>query len=273
MGMGSRRSHGSSRTQPCETGWCRQRIARSGISVACGVASLVAVVYISDSRAQRVRNAPLADASQVTAAARPAVTRPARALRVPAAVSATVPTQTSSAIPREVRKLLDGAYAQIGVTVSYDASYSQLAYPGGDVDISKGVCTDVIVRAYRAIGIDLQRLVHEDMRRAFSKYPKRWGLTRPDANIDHRRVPNLQTFLTRTGASASMSNDPRAYQPGDLVTWTLGPLPHIGIVSDRRSASGNPLVVHNVGRGTLLEDVLFTWPITGHYRWMPSTNA
>jgi len=129
------------------------------------------------------------------------------------------------------------------------------------------VCTDLVVRAYRAVGIDLQRLVHEDMRSSFSDYPALRGLSRPDPNIDHRRVPNLQTFLKRRGAALPVSADPATYRAGDLVTWMLpGHLPHIGLVSSRRSDSGRPMIVHNIGRGPELEDMLFDFEVTGHYR-------
>lgn len=166
--------------------------------------------------------------------------------------------------------LLSAALAQTEQRVTYDGSYRRIAYPGGDVPAHIGVCTDVIIRAYRAIGVDLQQRVHEDMRRAFHAYPKQWGLTRPDPNIDHRRVPNLQTYLRRQGAALPPSADPNVYRPGDLVTWMLpGNLPHIGIVTDRRSADGKrPLIVHNIGQGPKLEDMLFAYSITGHYRFI-----
>jgi uncharacterized protein len=170
--------------------------------------------------------------------------------------------------------LVQAARAQIGVTLGYDGSYLPIAYPGGDVPPERGVCTDVVIRAYRKFGVDLQRLVHEDMRLAWSAYPKRWGLSRPDRNIDHRRVPNLQTFFMRHGEQLSISRDPRDYRPGDIVTWTVAArLPHIGLISERRSASGTPLVVHNIGRGAVEEDILFSYPITGHYRYMPAPVA
>lgn len=165
-------------------------------------------------------------------------------------------------------QLLDAAYAQTTTTVTYDGSYRRIGYPGGDVPADRGVCTDVVIRAYRTLGIDLQVLVHEDMRRSFDAYPRLWGLRRPDPNIDHRRVPNLQAFLQRAGAGREIGRTARDFDAGDLVTWMLpGNLPHIGIVSDRRSPDGVPLVVHNVGRGARVEDVLFAWPITGHYRY------
>jgi uncharacterized protein len=202
----------------------------------------------------------------VGAAPRPAARAP-RVTRVDRVPAATAVRSGTSAVDPTVRALLKGAYAQVGVTVSYDAGYARLDYPGGDVDLATGVCTDVVVRAYRSIGIDLQQLVHEDMKRSFSSYPARWGLKRPDPNIDHRRVGNLQAFFSRRGTSLTPSSDASAYRPGDLVTWNLGRLPHIGIVSDRTGSNGAPLIIHNVGRGTLVEDVLFSWPITGHYRY------
>jgi len=139
----------------------------------------------------------------------------------------------------------------------------------GDVAPNRGVCTDVVIRAYRAIGIDLQVLVHEDMRAHFHLYPRLWGLSRPDTNIDHRRVPNLQRFLERADAKVPTGTTATSYLPGDLVTWTLpGNLPHVGIVSDRHAPlSGNPLIIHNIGAGPAEEDMLFAYPITGHYRY------
>lgn len=168
------------------------------------------------------------------------------------------------------QKLVVAARRQIGVTLTYDPAYSRLDYPGGDVPRERGVCTDVIVRAYRdGLAIDLQVLVHEDMRKAFSAYPALWGLKRTDRNIDHRRVPNLQTFLKRAGAALPVSRDGADYRPGDIVSQMLpGNLPHIGIVADDRSADGaRPLLVHNIGAGARLEDVLFAYPLTGHYRY------
>lgn len=168
------------------------------------------------------------------------------------------------------------ALARTQVQVHYDGSYQHLNYPGGDVASDRGVCTDVVIRVYRALGIDLQQLVHEDMRRAFATYPSQrlWGLNRPDANIDHRRVPNLQTFFTRHGLSLPVTSNPKDYQPGDLVTWMLpGNLPHIGlVVASLDSQSDHPMIVHNIGRGPKLEDALFAYPITGHYRYQPDLN-
>ncbi len=152
--------------------------------------------------------------------------------------------------------------------VVYDGSYQSLAYPGGDVADGRGVCTDLIIRSYRVLGIDLQKEVHEDMVENFSAYPALWQLSRPDANIDHRRVPNLQRYFERMGSELSVTQEARDYQPGDLVTWMLpGNLPHIGIVSQRKSERGDRfLIIHNVGQGPRQEDFLFNYPITGHYR-------
>ncbi len=165
--------------------------------------------------------------------------------------------------------LIQAAVAQTSTPVTYDGSYRRIPYPGGDVPASIGVCTDLIVRAYRAVGVDLQERVHEDMKAAFNSYPQLWGLSRADPNIDHRRVPNLQTYFRRRGAQLSIGRDAGDYLPGDLVTWTLpGNLPHIGLVTDRRSPDGKRLlVVHNIGRGPEIEDMLFGYPISGHYRY------
>ena len=167
----------------------------------------------------------------------------------------------------EAEKLVRDARQQIGVTLSYDPAYRQLSYPGGDVPMATGVCTDVVIRALRQQGLDLQEAVHRDMRGRFSVYPKNWGLNRPDSNIDHRRVPNLMTWFKRQGWSLPLSQAASAYRPGDIVTWDLGRgLTHIGIVSDHRAATGVPLILHNIGRGAQEEDILFSYRITGHYR-------
>ena len=165
-------------------------------------------------------------------------------------------------------RLIAAARAQIGVTLQDDAAYTRLAFPNGDVPRARGVCTDVIVRAYRdAFGIDLQALVNADMRAHFSVYPKIWGLRRADANIDHRRVPNLRTWLTRRGASLPIPRGASGWRPGDIFTATVdGRSPHIGLVSDRRGPGG-PLIIHNIGLGTREDDALLAWPITGRYRW------
>jgi len=165
--------------------------------------------------------------------------------------------------------LVDAAVDRTNYSVSYNGSYFVIDYPGGDVPSDIGVCTDVIIRSYRALGVDLQELVHLDMKNSFNDYPKDWGLSHPDSNIDHRRVPNLQTYFFRHGEVLPVTYQAWDYQPGDLVTWMLpGNLPHIGIVVDRVAANGTrPLIVHNVGQGPKLEDALFSYEITGHYRY------
>jgi hypothetical protein len=164
-------------------------------------------------------------------------------------------------------KLIAAARAQIGVTIRYDPAYTPLAFPGGDVPRERGVCTDVVIRAYReALGIDLQALVNADMREEFSAYPRIWGLRRPDRSIDHRRVPNLRTWLSRQGAALPIPADGSGWRPGDIFTSLVDQRPHIGLVSDRRGPRGW-LIVHNIGAGTREEDNLAAWPITGRYRW------
>ena len=168
----------------------------------------------------------------------------------------------------EPSRLTDAARDQVGVTVTYDPSYAKLAFPGGDVPRDRGVCTDVVIRALRdAWGIDLQLAVNRDMKADFAAYPAFWGLTTTDRNIDHRRVPNLQTLFARIGAEVPLDDGPVPYLPGDIITWKLpGNLDHIGIVSDRRTDQGTPLILHNIGRGAQEEDILFAYPMTGHYR-------
>jgi len=170
--------------------------------------------------------------------------------------------------------IVAAARGQVGVTLHYDPAYRKLAYPGGDVPAERGVCTDVIVRALRtARAIDLQRQVHEDMKANWDAYPHpwRWRLSKPDTNIDHRRVPNLMTFFKRAGRSAPLTRAAADYLPGDIVAWDLGRgILHIGIVSDRASADGTPFVVHNIGAGTLEEDILFRYTVIGHYRLPPA---
>jgi len=177
-------------------------------------------------------------------------------------------SQSSSRSTIDAHQLVDAAVAQTRSRVIYDGSYRRIAYPGGDVPESIGVCTDLIIRAYRRVGVDLQVEVHEDMTRAFGSYPQLWGMSRPDPNIDHRRVPNLQAFFRRSGAELPPSREAVVYRAGDLVTWMLpGNLPHIGIVSSDTSRAGTPLVVHNIGRGPEIEDALFNYRVTGHYRY------
>lgn len=166
-------------------------------------------------------------------------------------------------------KLIKAARAQIGVTTTYDPAYTALSFPNGDVPRGKGVCTDVVIRAYRdALGLDLQSLVNADMKANFSAYPKRWGLKRTDRNIDHRRVPNLDVFFTREGARIPVGQDPATWQPGDIFSSLVGNnLPHTGIVSDKIGPSGAPMVIHNIGSGTQEEDILFDHKLIGHFRW------
>ncbi|MES2820090.1 MAG: DUF1287 domain-containing protein [Pseudomonadota bacterium] len=168
----------------------------------------------------------------------------------------------------EPQRLLEAAREQVGVTRSYDPGYRRLAYPGGDVPLATGVCTDVVIRALRAQGLDLQVAVHQDMTRHFALYPRNWGLTRPDSNIDHRRVPNLMTYFSRQGWALKPTQTAKGYRAGDILTWDLGGgVLHIGILSDRQSADGTPLVLHNIGLGTREDDILLRYRIIGHYRF------
>ncbi len=177
-------------------------------------------------------------------------------------------SSTAQDKPLDPSTLVTAAQSQVGKTLSYDPAYTVLKYPGGDVPIERGVCTDVIVRAFRdAWKMDLQKLVHEDMKRAFSKYPRNWGLKRPDKNIDHRRVLNLKAYFKRQGYGIRVSKEAKDYLPGDLVTCTVaGNLPHIMIVSDRKTSKGVHLIIHNIGAGAQEEDRLFEFPLTGHFR-------
>jgi uncharacterized protein len=169
----------------------------------------------------------------------------------------------------QLKQMLEGAIAQAGVTTEYDPAYVALDYPGGDVPEKTGVCSDVVVRAFRKAGIDLQKEVHEDIKRARSAYPTKWGANAPDKNIDHRRVLNLMTYFTRQGKSLSISDNAAAYKPGDIVSWELSNgIDHIGIVTNMLSESKDRyLIVHNIGAGTRIEDVMFAWTIKGHYRF------
>lgn len=175
----------------------------------------------------------------------------------------------------DIDTLVKAAISQVGVTRTYDPAYVQLDYPGGDIALDRGVCSDVVIRAMRALGVDLQVKVHEDMSTHFSAYPKRWGLKHPDSNIDHRRVPNLETWLSRNGKRIPSTANPVDYRPGDFVSWRLDEgQPHIGIVADLHSADGlRPLIIHNIGAGTRIEDVLFAWTISGHYRWFSQSTS
>jgi uncharacterized protein YijF (DUF1287 family) len=168
-----------------------------------------------------------------------------------------------------LRTMIDGAKRQVGVTRSYDSGYHRIGYPNGDVPRETGVCTDVVIRAYRHAGADLQVLVHEDMKAAFSAYPKSWGMQHTDPNIDHRRVPNLATYFRRHGQTLPVTRRGADYRPGDIVTWRLlFGATHIGVVSDVPvRGTDRHLVVHNIGDGAQIEDVLFAYTVTGHYRW------
>ncbi|WP_432671766.1 DUF1287 domain-containing protein [Flavobacterium sp. SM2513] len=167
------------------------------------------------------------------------------------------------------QKLSEAAIMLTKDKVVYNGAYVSIPYPDGDVPASQGVCTDVIIRAYRKLGIDLQKEVHEDMKVNFSKYPKIWGLKKPDTNIDHRRVPNLETFFTRKGQKLIVTKNPADYKTAEMVTWMIGgKMPHIGIITHVKSRDGKrPLIVHNVGGGQVLEDCLFKYEIVGHYKF------
>ena len=169
--------------------------------------------------------------------------------------------------------IVQAARTQIGQTTIYDPAYVGLKYPDGDVPLERGVCTDVIIRALRkGAGLDLQKLVHEDMKKAFAKYPKIWGLKKTDRNIDHRRVPNLSCYFERKGYSLGASKNKRDYLAGDLVACLVGKRPHIMIVSDKKAEDGTPLVIHNIGTGTKEENTLFAFKITGHFRLKIAPN-
>jgi uncharacterized protein YijF (DUF1287 family) len=173
-------------------------------------------------------------------------------------------------------KLVDAAIERTSHEVRYDPTYFVIDYPGGDVPAEVGVCTDEVIRSYRAVGVDLQKLVHEDMAAHFDVYPRKWGLKKTDANIDHRRVPNLMMFFERQGASLPLTREARDYRPGDVVTWDLGGgMTHIGIVVNVASEADESRlrIVHNIGAGPKMEDVLFAWTITGHYRYMGPKEA
>ena len=169
-----------------------------------------------------------------------------------------------------IKKLLESAVEQTTLTKNYDPAYVVIQYPNGDVPVGKGVCTDVIIRAFRKAGVDLQKAVHEDMRGNFSVYPQKWNLKKPDTNIDHRRVPNLQTFFARRGKSLAITDQVENYRPGDVVAWDLDSkgLTHIGLVSNfYNETTKRYLIIHNIGGGTQAEDVIFDWKIIGHYRY------
>lgn len=168
-------------------------------------------------------------------------------------------------------KLSNAAISIIDPSINYDPAYFSIEYPNGDIPKNKGVCTDVIIRSYRKLGIDLQKEVHEDMIKNFSEYPnfQKWGMTKTDTNIDHRRVPNLEIFFERKGEKLLVTQDPKDYKTGEIVTWLINDkLPHIGIVTNKKSNDGQRnLIVHNVGNGQVLQDCLFEYKIVGHYKY------
>ncbi len=172
------------------------------------------------------------------------------------------------------KKLIQAAIERTKHTVRYDGSYRKIRYPNGDVPDNVGVCTDLVIRSYRKLGVDLQKDLHEDMKANFEMYPKLWGSSKPDPNIDHRRVPNLQILFKRKGILLPITKNPNDYVAGDIVSWILpGNLPHIGIVIGSRSGNGSkPLIVHNIGSGPVIEDMLFDYQITGHYRYYGQLN-
>ena len=187
-----------------------------------------------------------------------------------AAAPATEKPKLSEIAPDEIKKLLESAVEQTNVTKGYDPAYVVIPYPNGDVRIETGVCTDVVIRGFRRAGVDLQKEVHEDMKANFGAYPKKWGLASPDTNIDHRRVPNLQTFFTRKGKSLPITDKAADYRPGDVVAWDLDGkgLTHIGLVSNFWNESTKRYsIIHNIGGGAQAEDRIFDWKIIGHYRY------
>nr|WP_315242355.1 DUF1287 domain-containing protein [uncultured Flavobacterium sp.] len=173
-------------------------------------------------------------------------------------------------------KLSEAAISIIDPSIDYDPTYFAIEYPNGDIPANKGVCTDVVIRSYRKLDIDLQKEVHEDMIENFSKYPnlKKWGMTKTDTNIDHRRVPNLEVFFERKGTKLTVSEDARDYKTGEIVTWMINEkLPHIGIITNKKSEDGKRnLIVHNVGGGQVLEDCLFEYKIVGHFKYEGASN-
>jgi uncharacterized protein YijF (DUF1287 family) len=191
-------------------------------------------------------------------------------LRLLCVVAVMMPIAATAARAAGNHDLVSAARAQVGETLIYDPGYQRLDYPMGDVPRGRGVCSDVVIRSLRAVDVDLQVLVHQDMKKNFADYPPFWGLDRPDRNIDHRRVPNLAAYLTRQGKAVPVTAVAADYQPGDIVAWRLASgRPHIGIVSDALAANGEPLIIHNIGWGTREESGLFDNAITGHFRWFP----
>jgi uncharacterized protein YijF (DUF1287 family) len=194
-------------------------------------------------------------------------TRKALLLLALGSITCCAQTSSTSAHSEFARRLVAAAVERTHHSVRYVSAYVRIAYPGGDVPADTGVCTDEIIRIYRAVGIDLQKEVHEDMTRNFERYPHKWQ-HQPDSNIDHRRVPNLMVFFARNAMTIPISHKSQDYSPGDIVAWDLGGgITHIGMVVDRKGSSGNYSIVHNIGHGPQMEDVLFDWKIIGHYRY------
>jgi uncharacterized protein len=234
----------------------RKSISTSALLIALTVGS---IVVVSGEASVNAANTTKPIVRLLTSTTKQAKTSQA-APSTTASTTTTLPS-TGSAPAR----LVVAARGQVGVTTGYDPSYVRIAYPGGDVPIETGVCSDVIIRALRKLDIDLQVKIHEDMAKNFSKYPKKWGLKKTDTNIDHRRVGNISTYFTRRGYSLPITKSAADYLPGDVVAIKL-PLDHIGIVSDKKAANGNPLIIHNIGNGAQEEDILFAYEIVGHYR-------
>lgn len=241
--------------------WTRQHLQTAGVcliasAVGCTLV-LAARLWITHDSSARPPAPPPVDPPRAEEAARSPV--------------ADAPTESPGSNDSPAARLVADALRQTQKTRIYDPAYVRMAYPGGDVPIERGVCADVIVRACRAAGLDLQKEIHEDMARRFNEYPALWGLTRPDPNIDHRRVPNLRTYFRRHALTLPVTDRHDDYAPGDVVIWQLpANRLHIGLVIDRRSADGRrPLMVHNVGSGAKAEDVLAAWPITDHFRLAP----
>lgn len=179
-------------------------------------------------------------------------------------------TINTEVVNEKSRRVVIGATRQLETTHSYTQDYFSIPYPNGDVPAETGACTDVVIRSFRAAGVDLQKEVHEDMRKNFAEYPKKWGLEKPDTNIDHRRVPNLQTYFSRKKKALPITERAENFLPGDVVSWDLDGkgMTHIGVVSDRLNDGKNRhLIIHNIGSGAMAEDRLFEWKITGHFRY------
>ena len=174
-----------------------------------------------------------------------------------------------SQITLDSKKISEAALSIVDPNILYDGRYQKIDYPNGDVSSSIGVCTDVVIRSLRKLGIDLQKLIHEDMKNNFSEYPQFWGNDGPDKNIDHRRVYNQMKFFSRMGNEVEISDSPNDYIPGDIVSWNLGGnTTHIGVIVSKKSSDNlRYMVVHNIGSGQVLEDILFDYKIIGHYRF------